>query len=150
MTQCQYRKPAKDAVAITLKADFFNSQECDTGNGEIYLGSSSANQDDIKKCRKSCEDAPECRSTTFFKSGWCSHYSTCCEKRKSSPSGQADAVKTAQCVDACVVENGGCDEHRSCTSTRGVATCGDCPAPLINDGAKGCKGLCVQRIHAQY
>merc|ERR1712222_80281 len=31
------------------------------------------------------------------------------------------------------------------TSTGGVATCGDCRAPLINDGAKGCKvdAICV-------
>jgi len=48
-------------------------------------------------------------------------------------------VKTAQCVDACLVENGGCDGKRACTSTDGVATCGDCPAPLINDGATDCK-----------
>ena len=144
-THCKHRKPCKDAVAVTLKADYFNAQECDTGAGEAYLGSSSTNAATVVACRKSCEDAQECRSTTFFKSGWCSHYSTCCEKRKPSPSGQADAVKSAQCVDRCVVENGGCDGKRKCTSTRGVATCGNCRAPFINDGATGCKNPAVKK-----
>merc|ERR1712032_1714707 len=111
----------------------------DTGNGEVLLSASSGNQPDLATCQKSCEDAPKCRSTTFFKSGYCSHFSTCCENRKPSPTGKADAVKTAQCVDKCVVENGGCDAKRSCTSKLGVATCGDCSAPLINDGDTGCK-----------
>merc|ERR1712032_378463 len=80
-----------------------------------------------------------------FKSGWCSHYSTCCENRKPSPTGQADSVKSAQCVDRCVVENGGCDGKRKCTSTRGVATCGNCRAPFINDGATGCKNPALKK-----
>merc|ERR1719247_2517931 len=138
-TQCQNRKPCKDAVAQTLKADFFNKQESDGDNGEIFLSASSSDQADLEACRQSCEDAADCKSTTFFKSGYCSHFSTCCENRKPSATGNADAVKTAQCVDACVIENGGCDSKRACTSTDGVATCGGCPAPLINDGAKDCK-----------
>ena len=138
-TQCTHRKPHKGAKAVTLKADYFNAQECDADAGEIYLSASSGDQADIAACRKSCEDAPQCRSMSFFKSGYCSHFSTCCNKRKPSPTGTADAIKTAQCVDRCVIENGGCDSKRHCTSTRGVATCGNCPHPFINDGATGCK-----------
>ena len=47
-------------------------------------------------------------------------------------------------LDPCKTNNGGCDSKRKCTNAgKGVATCGDCPAPQINDGAKGCKGLCL-------
>merc|ERR1711934_1031141 len=43
------------------------------------------------------------------------------------------------------VENGGCDGKRKCTSTRGVATCGNCRAPFINDGATGCKNPALKK-----
>ena len=32
---------------------------------------------------------------------------------------------------------------RACINTAVSTTCGDCPAGYANDGAKGCKGLCV-------
>ena len=142
-TQCENRKPFENAISVTLKADYFNRQECDQGRGEVRLPASSGNQPDLAACKKSCEDAPQCKSTTYFDSGWCNHFSTCCTKRIPSPTGTADAVKTAKCVNACAIENGGCHIKRACTSTDGVASCGDCAAPFINDGAKGCKGLCA-------
>merc|ERR1712010_39761 len=51
-------------------------------------------------------------------------------------------------VDPCKTNNGGCNAKRAYTSTGGVATCGDCRAPLINDGAKGCKvdAICVPSV----
>ena len=33
---------------------------------------------------------------------------------------------------------------RACIDTAESTTCGDCPAGYTNDGAKGCKGLCVR------
>jgi len=137
-TQCQKRKHFKDAISVTLKADFFNGQECDTSKGEVLLSGSSGNQATLAACHQSCEDDAQCKSTTYFKSGWCSHYSTCCNERRASATATSDAVKTAKCVDACAIENGECDTRRACTSTDGVATCGDCPAGLNNDGATGC------------
>ena len=144
MTQCTNRQPFKDAIAVTLKADFFNHQVCDESQGEILLPDSSGNVADVAACQKSCDDEPKCKSTTFFKSGWCSHYSTCCTKRKYAHSGTSDsekgsAMKMSRCVDRCAINNGGCHKDRQCTSTDGVASCGDCPAPLLNDGATGCK-----------
>jgi len=138
-SQCEHRQYFKDAISVTLKADYFNNQECDESQGEVRLPGSSGNQADLAACKQSCEDDAECKSTTFFKSGWCNHFSTCCNERKASANADAGAVKTAQCVDACVIENGGCDSKRACTSTDGVATCGDCPAGFNNDGATGCK-----------
>merc|ERR1712010_89273 len=44
--------------------------------------------------------------------------------------------------DPCKTNNGGCDSKRKCTSTGGVASCGNCPAGFTNDGAKGCKDPC--------
>ena len=46
-------------------------------------------------------------------------------------------------VNECLKSNGGCDIKRKCLNTVGSVKCGDCPAGYVNDGAKGCKGLCV-------
>ena len=78
-TQCKNRKLVPNAVAAdTLKGNFANNQECDIAAGEKYLTASSSKQPTHKACHKSCEDTKGCQSATFFRSGWCSHYSTCC------------------------------------------------------------------------
>ena len=46
-------------------------------------------------------------------------------------------------VDECAKDNGGCHSARKCSNTAGSFKCEDCPAGYVNDGAKGCKGLCV-------
>merc|ERR1712010_387850 len=92
-TQCTHRVPEPTATSVTLKADFFNHQVCDESQGEILLPDSSGNVADVAACQKSCDDEPKCKSTTFFKSGWCSHYSTCCTKRKYAHSGTSDSEK---------------------------------------------------------
>merc|ERR1719174_2093960 len=41
----------------------------------------------------------------------------------------------------CYSKNGGCHSKRTCIAdNKGSVSCGDCPAPLTNDGPKGCKG----------
>merc|ERR1719460_234094 len=70
-----------------------------------------------------------------------------CNGKLQSPKGSGNFCcdstsqrKPISCVDPCKTNNGGCDSKRKCTNAgKGVATCGDCPAPQINDGAKGCK-----------
>ena len=95
-TRCEKRKTVLNAVAKNLKNNFFGKQECDASKGEKYLGQSSGNRADFAACQKSCEDAPKCKSITFFGSGWCSHFSTCCENRKVT-SHQADAMQLGDC-----------------------------------------------------
>merc|ERR1712037_593444 len=46
------------------------------------MGRSSTRVSTIDKCKKSCEDAAGCQSVTYFKNGWCSHFSTSCKKIK--------------------------------------------------------------------
>lgn len=53
---------------------------CDTGAGEVYCKQSPGKVGSLNDCQKSCEQNAECRSITFFRSGWCSHYSTPCTK----------------------------------------------------------------------
>merc|ERR1712032_1151588 len=65
----------------TWSADGSNT-ECDAGAGEVYRSQSSGLAKEIDACKKSCEDDSECKSITFFTSGWCSHFSTDCTKRK--------------------------------------------------------------------
>ena len=46
-------------------------------------------------------------------------------------------------VNECLKNNGGCHSKRKCANTPGSRTCGNCPSGYTNDGATGCKGLCV-------
>ena len=66
--------------------------------------------------------------------------------------GQLDADScTPLCVDVdeCLTTNGGCDSKRKCVNTAGSMKCGDCPSGWVNDGEKGCKGLCLVCEHPQ-
>jgi hypothetical protein len=102
-TKCEKRKPINNGVAKNLKDNFFNNAECDASKGEVYLGQSSGKQAGLAACKKSCEDASKCKSVTFFRSGWCSHYSTCCKNRKVTE--QADALQMRDCKYAFIPAN---------------------------------------------
>ena len=56
--------------------------ECDTNAGEVFLKSSPGKVSNLEQCKKLCQDTAACQSVTYFKSGWCSHYSTSCAKTK--------------------------------------------------------------------
>ena len=68
---------------------------CDAGAGEKYMPKTSQSASSIEACEKFCQDDSECKSITFYNSGWCSHFSTECtntkyswkaiSKRRSSP-----------------------------------------------------------------
>ena len=59
--------------------------QCNAGAGEVYQRQSSDKVADIEACKKSCEDDAKCRSITFFwRTKWCSHFSTECTKTKSA------------------------------------------------------------------
>ena len=62
--------------------DLFNGKECDVSQGEQYVGGSSGKVSDYAACKKSCMDAAACQSVTFYRDGWCSHFSTACENTK--------------------------------------------------------------------
>ena len=55
---------------------------CDAGAGEKYMPKTSQSASSIEACEKFCQDDSECRSITYFSSGWCSHFSTECTKTK--------------------------------------------------------------------
>ena len=56
--------------------------ECDGYDGEVYLESSRGKVPTLAECKASCENTEECSSISYFKSGWCSHWSTPCKKTK--------------------------------------------------------------------
>ena len=56
--------------------------ECNGYNGEVYLESSRGKVPTLAECKKSCESAKGCSSISYFKSGWCSHWSTACKKTR--------------------------------------------------------------------
>ena len=63
---------------------------CDTSAGEVYRKESSPGQlSNLEACKTSCEGDTKCRSISYFTSGWCSHYSTACTKRRK---GKATAL----------------------------------------------------------
>jgi len=55
---------------------------CDGSAGEVHLDSSRGKLRTLEACKQSCEDAKGCESISYFKSGWCSHWSTSCTKTK--------------------------------------------------------------------
>ena len=57
-----------------------NALECDTSQGEVYVGGSQGT--DYAACKKSCIDAKACQSITHYLDGWCSHFSTACSNTK--------------------------------------------------------------------
>ena len=66
---------------------------CDTSAGEVYSQTSSKNTPSLQQCKKLCEASTECRSITYFKSGWCSHYSTPCAHIKRHNDAIASQVR---------------------------------------------------------
>merc|ERR1712025_285872 len=50
--------------------------ECNGYAGEVYLESSRGKVPTLSECKESCESAQGCSSISYFKSGWCSHWST--------------------------------------------------------------------------
>ena len=56
--------------------------ECHGYDGEVYLESSRGKVPTLAECKESCESADGCQSISYFKSGWCSHWSTPCKKTK--------------------------------------------------------------------
>ena len=56
--------------------------ECDGKAGEVYLESSRGRVPTVQACRQSCEDITGCKSISYFKSGWCTHWSTDCTNTK--------------------------------------------------------------------
>ena len=56
--------------------------ECDGSAGEVYLESSRGKVPSLEECKQSCADAEECKSISYFTTGWCSHWSTLCTKTK--------------------------------------------------------------------
>jgi len=94
-THCTKRKPMENAVAKNLKQDLFTNSQCDETNGELYLAGSSKAHLTHAACYQSCVATTGCRAVTYFRSGWCSHFASCCEKRK--PSADADAQQMKLC-----------------------------------------------------
>ena len=55
---------------------------CDGNDGEVYLESSRGKVPTLAACKASCESAQGCKSISYFKSGWCTHWGTPCKKTR--------------------------------------------------------------------
>lgn len=55
--------------------------------------------------------------------------------------GHDDNVWTCADVDACLIQNGGCDPLTTCTDAVGTHSCGPCPEGFGGDGTTGCYDL---------
>ena len=72
--------PAKKCVWGQGSADV----KCNQAAGEVRMRKSSVMTSSLEKCKKSCEDTAGCRSITYFKTNWCTHFSTPCTNTKGS------------------------------------------------------------------
>ena len=56
-------------------------EKCDTDAGEVYREQQSPGKvADLNACKSSCVNDAGCKSITFFKDKWCSHFGTLCTK----------------------------------------------------------------------
>ena len=62
---------------------------CDTDAGEVYMQDSPGTVGSLEQCKMFCEHVTECRSITYYDSGWCSHYSTPCTSTTMSRKAKA-------------------------------------------------------------
>jgi hypothetical protein len=88
-TKCENRKSHDGAIAMRLKEHTANNKECDQSQGEVYMHESSEVTSSFDACMKSCQGVPACNGITFFARGWCSHFSTGCDKTKSTKDAHA-------------------------------------------------------------
>ena len=93
-TKCENRKSHAGAIALRLKDHDANDKECDTSQGEVYMQESSRVTHSLAACMKSCQAVPTCHGITFYARGWCSHFSTACEKTKVSKDAHARKIPT--------------------------------------------------------
>merc|ERR1712032_632324 len=80
-------KPRSYSASWSITGGY--GKQCDFRNGEVFLPDSSRTVGSLKECLLACEAAAGCKSVIFFyKTGYCSHVSTACEKTKQT----ADAI----------------------------------------------------------
>ena len=95
-TKTKWKK--KVALSLRMKAEprswieVGTKLECDGSAGEVYLESSRGKVPTLKACMKSCEDAEECKSITYYTSKWCTHWGTPCTKTKWGGSSNKQVV----------------------------------------------------------
>merc|ERR1711866_28662 len=84
-----------------------SNAECDTGAGEAFLNNSPGKVSSLEQCKKTCKNSPSCKSITYFKSRWCSHFSTPCTNTQANKkamvmrlSPKASIATTMKPVDA--------------------------------------------------
>ena len=80
LAHTQKLTPLTDAKATRNWVTVGSSLSCDTSAGEIYRNQSPGKLPSLEACKKSCEDDAGCRSISYMKTGWCSHFSTRCIK----------------------------------------------------------------------
>ena len=72
-------------ISIALQRTFVSAgsnAECDIHAGEVYLTQSPGKGLTLDQCKTACQDNADCQSITYYKTGWCSHYSTSCTNTK--------------------------------------------------------------------
>ena len=71
--------------------------ECDGyAGGEIFLDSSRGKVPTLEACKQSCEDATGCKSISYYKTKWCSHFSTSCTNTKWNKKAAMSATSTVK------------------------------------------------------
>ena len=103
-----------------------NSQ-CDKKAGELLIRGASKKVLSVEKCKESCTDETECRSITFFETGWCTLFSTPCTKvteNQKAVVAVLDTVSKSTCSEVLLKSSSAktitLDECRqSCKSTPG-------------------------------
>ena len=123
----------------------------------MYLSSSSGKRSSLEVCKTSCEEVMGCQSITYFKSKWCSHFSTECTRtrwsfkavaiRLSSPSDDAVGVGASDREDnhpSTWVDVG---SKIACDSNAGEELMSSSRGSVAN--TEGCQELCLAEVECK-
>merc|ERR1712032_215267 len=69
----------------TVQWEFLGAnEECNQLAGEVFMSTSPGNVGSLDACKSTCQAQSQCKSITYFNSGWCSHYSSECTARRAT------------------------------------------------------------------
>ena len=78
MPRYDIHKLVNTAEANRVWEEVGDGIQCDTAGGEVCLKKSPGKGSGLDECQEACENLPVCKSITYFKSTFCSLFSTAC------------------------------------------------------------------------
>ena len=123
---------------------------CDTSAGEKYMRNSPGKLPTLKACQTACQDDVECQSITYYKSGWCSFFSSEWWRNRNSGDDRSSCwlITFAFCAGSVFVSLLGCAAaHGMMTFPKPRNACVPTSAPAPSrSGCLACSDTLLRRV----